>query len=82
MLESLPIYLPPKETQDKIAALLGAFDAKIILNKKLNITLEDMAKTLYLHKFFRKPPNGKFGDIVIENSKLIIPVGAAKSIGG
>lgn len=82
MLENLPIDLPPKETQDKIAALLGALDDKITLNKKINATLEAMAKTLYVHEFFRKTPNGKLGDIVIENSKSIIPVGAAKLTGG
>ena len=82
MLANLLIDLPPKDTQDKIAALLGALDNKIALNKKINATLEDMAKTLYMHEFFRKPSNGKLGDIVLENSKSIIPVGAAKSTGG
>ena len=77
-LANLTIDLPPKETQDKIAALLGALDDKIALNKKINTTFEAMAKTLYMHEFFRKPPNGKLGDIVI----AIIPVGAAKSTGG
>ena len=82
MLENLPIDLPPKETQDKIAALLGALDDKIALNKKINATLEAMAKTLYLHEFFRRSPNGKLDDIIIENPKSTIPVGDAKNIGG
>ena len=82
MLASLPIDLPPKETQDKIAALLGALDDKIALNKKINATLEAMAKTIYMQEFFHKPPNGKLGDIIIENPKSTIPVGAAKSTNG
>lgn len=81
-LANLPIDLPPLETQRKIAALLGALDDKIALNKKINATLEAMAKTLYMHEFFRKPPNAKFGDVIIENQKSTIPVGEAKSIGG
>jgi len=51
MLANLTIDLPPKETQDKIAALLGAIDDKIALNKKINATLESMAKTLYDYWF-------------------------------
>lgn len=78
MLANLTIDLPPKEMQDKIAALLGALDDKIALNKKINATLEAMAKTLYMHEFFRKPPNSKLGDVIIENPKSTIPVGAAK----
>ena len=37
--------------QKKIAALLGALDDKIALNKKINATLEAMAKTLYDYWF-------------------------------
>lgn len=39
------------ETQRKIAALLGVLDDKIALNKKINATLEAMAKTLYDYWF-------------------------------
>lgn len=81
-LANIQIDLPPRDMQDKIAALLGALDDKIALNKKINATLEAMAKALYLHEFFRKSPNGKLGDIVIENLKSTIPVGAAKLTGG
>ena len=82
ILKQLPIKLPSIAEQNKIAAILDALDAKIALNKKINATLESMAKTLYMHEFFRKLPNGKLNDIIIENSKSIIPVGAAKSTGG
>lgn len=82
VLSNLEFYVPPIDTQRRIGNFLYALDEKIALNKKINATLEAMAKTLYMHEFFRKPPNGKLGDIVIENSKSIIPVGAAKLTGG
>ena len=84
MLENLPIDLPPKETQDKIAALLGALDDKIALNKKINATLEAMAKTLYDYWFVQfdfPDENGKpyksSGGKMIFSSELgrDIPVG-------
>ena len=81
-LSNLEFYVPSLDTQNKIGNFLYALDDKIALNKKINATLEDMAKTLYMHEFFRKPSNGKLGDIIIENSKSIIPVGAAKSTSG
>ena len=76
------VFIPDLPLQKKIGAILYSLEQKINLNKKINATLEAMAKTLYMHEFFRKPPNGKLGDIVIENSKSIIPVGAAKSTDG
>lgn len=70
--------------QKKIAALLGALDDKIALNKKINATLEAMAKTLYDYWFvqFDFPyKNGKpyktNGGKMIYNTELrrYIPVG-------
>ena len=81
-LANIKIDLPPLETQKKIAMLLGAIDDKIALNKKINATLEAMAQTVYMHKFFRKPSNGKLGDVIVENPKSTIAVGAAKNFGG
>lgn len=50
-LGNLSIDLPPLEQQKKIAAVLSALDDKIALNKKINATLEAMAKTLYDYWF-------------------------------
>lgn len=77
-----PIPIFPLEEQKKIGVTLGALDDKILLNKKINATLEAMAQTLYLHLFFRKAANGKFGDLIIENPKSTISVGDAKNSGG
>ena len=50
-LKEVELEVPSLETQDRIAALLGAIDDKIALNKKINATLESMAKTLYDYWF-------------------------------
>ena len=39
--------LPPLEEQQRIAHVLGTFDDKIELNRRMNETLEEMAKTLF-----------------------------------
>ena len=82
MLSKIEIDLPPLEVQKQIGNFLYSLDQKISLNKKINATLEDMAKTIFLHKFFRKPTNGKISDILIENEKSAISVGEAKNSGG
>jgi type I restriction enzyme S subunit len=46
-IKDLPIPLPPLEDQKAIAHILGTLDDKIELNRKLNETLEAMAKALF-----------------------------------
>ncbi len=48
-LQELPI--PDRSTQQKIAAVLSALDAKIDCNNRINAELEAMAKTLYDYWF-------------------------------
>ncbi|MEK3915310.1 restriction endonuclease subunit S [Paenibacillus sp. FSL H7-0331] len=43
--------LPSLEKQLKIVDILGSFDDKIALNRRMNETLEQMAMTLYKHWF-------------------------------
>lgn len=43
----LPIILPPYEEREKIAHILGTLDDKIELNRKVNETLEAMARALF-----------------------------------
>src|SRR5207249_10258085 len=45
-LAKLPIPIPPKKTRDAIAPVLGALDDKIELNRRMNATLEAMARAL------------------------------------
>ena len=77
-------YPEDKVTQKKITAVLGALDNKIALNKKINATLETMAKTLYDYWFVQfdfPDENGKpyktSGGKMIYSSELgrDIPVG-------
>jgi type I restriction enzyme S subunit len=44
---ALPVLLPPLPEQRAIAAILGALDDKIELNRRMNATLEAMARALF-----------------------------------
>ena len=46
-LHSLKVPLPPLSEQRAIAAVLGALDDKIELNRRMNVTLEGMARALF-----------------------------------
>lgn len=50
-IKDFPVFLPPPETQQKIAAVLSALDAKIELNNRINEELEGSAKLLYDYWF-------------------------------
>jgi len=45
--QSMPIRIPPLETQRAIAHILGTLDDKIELNRRTNQTLEAIAKALF-----------------------------------
>ena len=47
LLEALPIPYPPLAEQIAIAAVLGALDDKIELNRRMNATLEAMTRALF-----------------------------------
>ncbi len=47
LLEALPIPSPPLPDQRAIAAVLGALDDKIDLNRRMCATLEEMARALF-----------------------------------
>ncbi|MEF8703959.1 MAG: PDDEXK nuclease domain-containing protein [Candidatus Accumulibacter sp. UW26] len=46
-LHRIPVLLPPLAVQKAIAAVLGALDDKIELNRRMNATLEAMARALF-----------------------------------
>ena len=46
-LEELPLSLPPLSEQRAIAHILGTLDDKIELNRRMNETLEEMARALF-----------------------------------
>lgn len=47
LLEALPIFYPSLTEQKAIASVLGALDDKIELNRRMNATLEAMARALF-----------------------------------
>jgi type I restriction enzyme S subunit len=62
ILSEVPLSIPEKETQKKIAETLSALDNKIDCNKRINTELEKMATTLFDYWFvqFEFPnANGK-----------------------
>ena len=80
----LPIFLPEVKLQQVIAAVLSALDDKIELNNKINIELEQMAKTLYDYWFVQfdfpneegKPYKSSGGEMVYDKVlKREIPKG-------
>jgi type I restriction enzyme S subunit len=46
-LNRIPILAPPKEEQQAIAAVLGALDDKIDVNRRTNKTLESIARAIF-----------------------------------
>ena len=74
-LKDLDIHLPSNfSTQKEIAAVLSALDDKIELNNKINMELEQMAKTLYDYWFVQfdfpnkegKPYKSSGGEMVYD----------------
>jgi type I restriction enzyme S subunit len=55
-LAKLPIPIPPKRTREAIAAVLGALDDKIELNRRMNATLEAIARALFQSWFIDFDP--------------------------
>lgn len=51
ILSKVPLRIPDKRTQQQIAAVLSALDAKIDLNNRINAELEALAKTIYDYWF-------------------------------
>jgi type I restriction enzyme S subunit len=47
IIKLFPLHLPPLDEQRAIAAILGALDDKIELNRRMNATLEEMARATF-----------------------------------
>ena len=59
MIESLEISLPPLPKQRAIAHILGTLDDKIDLNRRMNETLEEMARALFKSWFVNFDPGAR-----------------------
>jgi len=80
--EEILVPMPRKDRQDAVAHVLSAIDKKIVLNNGINDNLEQMAYDTYMHLFFKKQPNGKLREIIVENNKSSVQVGEAKGKSG
>lgn len=58
VLRELPVPMPPIERQRRIAAILGAFDNKIELNRRLSATLDATARAMFRSWFVDEVPAG------------------------
>ena len=73
ILKELPLYLPSKKTQSKIASILKSLDDKIENNRKINENLEQQAQALFKSWFVDFEP---FRDQPFVESELgMIPEG-------
>lgn len=95
IIKSTEIDIPEISTQQKIAAVLSALDAKIELNQRINAELESMAKTLYDYWFvqfefptplsFGHPPKYDIKSLDNNKNKTVVfggTEGGYKSTGG
>ncbi len=55
-IRALPVVIPPLAEQRAIASVLGALDDKIELNRRMNATLESMARALFQSWFIDFDP--------------------------
>ena len=53
-----------------------------VIGSSVNDNLQQMAYDTYMHLFFKRKPNGKLGEIIVENSKSSVQVGEAKGESG
>ncbi len=58
IIESIPLFLPPLATQQKIATILSSLDDKIELNNKINDNLEQQAQGIFKSWFVDFEPFG------------------------
>src|SRR5262245_59095746 len=65
-LRKISLAIPPFPEQRAIAKILGALDDKIELNRRMNRTLESMARAVF-HQWFMEDEEVKDWDIVVLN---------------
>ncbi len=70
IMEAIPFLLPPITQQDQIANILSSLDDKIELNRRMNETLEAMARRLFKSWFIDFDPVHAKAALRRENPKL------------
>ena len=72
----MPIYLPPRHIQDRIAGILSAIDDKIENNRRINTNLELQAQALYKQWFV----DNRSDDWEKKKLESIIDIGSGKGL--
>jgi type I restriction enzyme S subunit len=80
-IRALPVLVPPLSEQRAIASVLGALDDKIELNRRMNATLEGMARALFQSWFVDFDPVRAKLD-VMSPSPQPSPIGRGRSEAG
>ena len=78
-LHLIPVLIPPLPEQRAIAEVLGSLDDKIELNRRMNATLEEMARAVFKHWFVDNPEVeewelGRLGDVITNFDSKRIPL--------
>jgi type I restriction enzyme S subunit len=78
ILRNTPLFLPSLPTQRAIASILGALDDKIELNRRMNATLEGMARALFQSWFVDFDPvraklDGRLPEGMDEEAAALFP---------
>jgi len=78
IMRAIPFALPPMADQQRIAHILGTLDEKIELNRRMNATLEAMARTLFQSWFVDFDPvwakmNGRKPEGMDEATAALFP---------
>ena len=73
ILKELPLYMPNRQIQDSVVAILKSLDDKIEVNRKINENLEQQAQALFESWFVDFEPfkNGEF----VKSELGMIPMG-------
>lgn len=70
-LRQMTLILPPLDEQRAIAHILGTFDAKIELNRRMNETLEAMARSLFKSWFATRGSETAFRETIVSDLAAI-----------
>ena len=82
ILGNIEFDIPSLNEQHKIVEILHSITLKIETNEKINDNLYQMAMTEYMHMFFNKKANSKFGNLIVEQPKSTIQVNQAQESEG
>jgi type I restriction enzyme S subunit len=71
----LPVPMPDRETRERIVALLGAIEDKIELNRRMNETLEEMARVLFKGWIIDRSSDASGPEAVDDSAGVMLPRG-------